>query len=299
LVSALGDQTDAAVFPVAAELLKSGDDSFLRVDGMSLLHGAARVPGSAGPPGEPGLTAARLGPYFNEVVSALADAADHTKRETVRLAAAKMLDSLSPNFRKSNPALAADLEQQNQSDAFALKVTSGEATIPEVLEGLKKFPKAAPAIAGYYARTGSNVVELLPAFTEALSALAPPPDASLGDRTKAINARRLLADSMQKLAPELPKPIFTVADTIAIARIMRDPSVQADPERYQKVAAASQLAEWPAPGSGLFDVSPDEVRRLLAAMKDADPPTYDALVAKVKETDPHFSDAAVGSGNEH
>jgi hypothetical protein len=59
------------------------------------------------------------------------------------------------------------------------------------------------------------------------------------------------------------------------------------------------LAEWPAPGSGLFNVSPDTIRRLLAAMKDADPPTYDALVAKVKETDPHFSDVAVGSENEH
>jgi hypothetical protein len=44
----------------------------------------------------------------------------------------------------------------------------------------------------------------LPAFAEALSALAPPPIASLWDRTKAVNARQRLADVMQKLAPELP-----------------------------------------------------------------------------------------------
>jgi RNA polymerase sigma factor (sigma-70 family) len=296
LVSALGDQADAGVFSVAIELLQSGNDNILRVDAMSLLEGAARDPRPDASAGEPSLTAARLGPFLNETVSALTDVAAHSTREDLRLHAAKMLDALSPDFRKSNPALAAGLEQQDQSDAFISKVGSGEATMTEVLEGLKRFPKAAPAIAGYYGRSGSNAVDLLPAFTEALSALAPSPEASLGDRTKAINARQLLADSMQKIAPELPKPIFTSMDTVAIRRTMRDPVVQADPERLQKVSDACQLAEWP--DRGIFDVRPDAIRRLLAAMKDADAPTYDALVAKVKEIDPHFSDIAVGSGKE-
>jgi hypothetical protein len=237
---------------------------------------------------------------LNETLSALADAADHTTREDLRLAAAKMLDALVPEFRKVNPS-AAELELQKQSDAFSLKVTSGGAPVPEVLEGLKKFPKTAPAIASYYARfMGSNAVELLPAFGEALSALAPSPEANKWDRTKAVNARQRLADAMQKIAPKLPKPIFTAMDTIAITRIMNDPAVQADPDRFQKVSDARKLGEWPDRRSiGLFDVSPDNIRRLLAAMKNADAPTYDALVAKVKEIDPHFPDTAVGSGKEN
>jgi len=289
LVSALGDQADAGVFSVAAELLKSDDDNILRVEGMSLLHGASRAAGSDDPPEEPTLTTARLGPYLNETLSALADAADHTTREDLRLAAAKMLDTLSPDFRQLNP-LAAELEQQKQSAAFSSKATSGGATMPEVLEGLKQFPRTAPAIAGYYARlSGSNAVELLPAFAAALSALAPSPDASSGDRTKAVNARQRLADAMQQIAPELPKPIFTATDTMAITRIMRDPAVQADPARLQRVSDACKLAEWPEHRSvGNFDVPPDGIRHLLAAMKDADAAMYDALVAKVKEIDPHF-----------
>jgi hypothetical protein len=238
---------------------------------------------------------------LNETLSALADAADHTAREDLRLAAAKMLDTLSPDFRELNP-LAAELEQQKESGAFTLKVTSGGATMPEVLEGLKKFPKTARAIAGYFARhTGSNAVELLPAFGQALHALAPSPEASIRDRSEALNARQTIADAMQTLAPELPKPIFGINDTHALTRIMQDPAVQAEPQRFQKVSDARKLAEWPEDKAfGIFvDVNPEKVRRLLAAMKDADARTYGALVAKVNEIDPHFSNTAVGSGEEN
>jgi RNA polymerase sigma factor (sigma-70 family) len=301
LVSALGDQADAGVFPVAAELLKSDNDTFQRAEGISLLREAAQSASSNGPPEESALTAARLGPHLNEVTSALGDAVNHTRREDLRLAAAKILDALRPDFRKFNPALAAELEQQDQAEVFIAKVTSGQATRPEVRESLKRFPKAAPAVATYYARfEASNAVELLPAFAEALSALAPSPEASLEDRTKAVNTRQRLADAMQKIAPELPKPIFTAADTLALTRIMRDPAVQGDRQRFQKVADARESVEWPDFRSvGNFDVSPDEIRRLLAAMKNADGPTYDALAAKVKEIDPRFSDKADGSGKEN
>jgi RNA polymerase sigma factor (sigma-70 family) len=296
LVSALGDQADPGVFLVAADLLKSDDDHFMRTEGMSLLNGAARVAGSDNF-NEPSLTTARLGTNLDAILFALADAADHTKREDLRLAAAKMLNALSPDFRQSNP-MAAELEYQKQSDAFRSKVTSGDATTSDVLEGLKRFPQAAPAIAAYYARSSdSNAVELLPAFAKALSALAPSADTSSADRTKAVTARQRLADAMQKIAPEQPKQIFTAMDTIALTRILRAPAVQADPARLQKVLDACKLAEWPESRLATFDAPPDEVRRLLVAMKDADAPTYGALVVKVKEIDPHFSDTAPANGN--
>jgi RNA polymerase sigma factor (sigma-70 family) len=297
LVSALGDQADAGVFPVAADMLKTRN-IIGEQDGLWLLQSAALDPGPDSAGVKFTLNAPRLGPYLNETVSALADAAYHGATENVRLGASKMLDVLVPDLRQSNPSLAAVVEQQRQADAFTAKVTSGEATTPEIVEGLKKFPKAAPDIAFFSALNGSHPVELLPAFTEALAALAPAPDAgraersdaSSVERSRAINTRMRLANAMQKIAPELPKPIFTVNDVIALGRIMQDPAVQADPDRFQKVSAAWELAKWPDRKSvGIFfDVSPDEMRRLLAAMKEADAPTYDALVVKVKEIDPHF-----------
>jgi hypothetical protein len=76
--------------------------------------------------------------------------------------------------------------------------------------------------------------------------------------------------------------------------------VEADPERAQKVSDARQSAEWPEFKSvGNFDVPPEEIRRLLTAVKDADAPTYDALLAKVKEIDPHFFDLPAGRGKEN
>ena len=209
-----------------------------------------------------------------------------------------MLDVLVPDMRKSNPSLAALAEQQNLSDAFTAKVISGKAATPEIVEGLKKFPKAAPDIAVYFAVNHSNAVELLPAFAEALSALAPATEANRVDRSRAIYTRMALANAMQKMAPDLPKPIFTINDLLTLRQIMQDPALQADPGRFQKVSDALKLAEWPHQKSVgiLFDVSPDQMRRLLAAMKDADAPTYDALVARVKEIDPHFSESADGSG---
>jgi hypothetical protein len=74
----------------------------------------------------------------------------------------------------------------------------------------------------------------------------------------------------------------------AIYKILFNPEIRADPDRRARLAAARKLAEWPTHGP--FDVSPEQVRRLLAAIKEADAPTYNALVAKVNEIDPHFSD---------
>jgi hypothetical protein len=268
----------------------------MRPDGLSILRNAARPAGDDSQQVEYTLTTNRLGPHVNDVLSALAYAADHTTRKDLQLAEAKMLDTLNPEFREMNP-LAAELEQQRQSEAFRSKVTSGGATIPEVLDGLKKFPETAPAIANYYVgSTDSNVTELLPAFNEALSALAPAPGASRLELSRQVNERQRLANAMQKIAPELPKPLFTAMDTRDIVRIMRDPVVQADPVRLQRVSDACKLAEWPGIGAiWFFDVPPDEMRRLLAAMKDADPLTYDAMLAKVMEIDPHFTNTTVGT----
>ncbi len=203
-----------------------------------------------------------------------------------------MLEVLSPQSLESNPALAGELEHDRQTAAFVSKVINHQAALPEIIEGLKQYPWAAPDIAANFVRTGSNTVELLPAFTQALFALAPPSDASQADRARAFGARQQIADAMQKIAPELPKRIFGRNDTFVLQRIMRTAAGQADSERFQKISAARRLAEWPAMGAVRpFDVPPEHVRRLLAAIRDADAATYEALAAKVSEIDPHFFDA--------
>ncbi len=96
---------------------------------------------------------------------------------------------------------------------------------------------------------------------------------------------------MQKIAPNLPKPIFTFQDSRAIRAILVDPALRSRPGSLQKSFDASNLAGLPILGPlGFFEISPDQVRRLLAAMKEADAPTHNALIAKVKEIDPHFFD---------
>jgi hypothetical protein len=291
LVATLGDQADAGVFPVAVEMLHSDDEVFMKPDGLSLLTGAARDLRSRAEDVSPILYAARLGPYLNDTVSTLGNIAYQSKNERSRLAAEKKLNVLVPDLRKTNPTLAAELEQEKQSDAIINKAISGEASTAEILAGIKKFPKTATRIADNFARNGSNAVELLPAFAEALAALAPASDASAGDRSRAINERGTLADAMQKLAPDLPKAIFTVNDTRAL-RLVMGQATQADADHAQKISDAQQVAGWP---SGFTDVSLETVRQLLTAMRGADATTYAALLAKVKEIDPHFSEGDGGN----
>lgn len=237
LVSALGDQTDAAVFTVAAEMLKSDNNLLIRPGGLRLLTHAAYNLNSDNPPENPVLTAARLGSHFDEIVSALADAATKTKKDFVRSQAAKMLEALSPDFLKNNPELTAALESEDEANAFIKKVQAGEASLSEIREGLGKFPRTAPVIASIYARSGdSKGLELLPAFAGALAALD-----TKADRTKAINARQRLADAMQKIAPGRAKSIFTASDSIALTKIMNDPAVpgrsRSFPENFRRSRA--------------------------------------------------------------
>lgn len=288
LVSALGDQADRAVFPIADELLKSDDDPLSARDGMTILDGAARDLGSNAPAvADPVLYAPRLGPYLNETVSALAHAAYHAPGQRLRLRASTRLNVLLPDFRKANPELAAALEKQSEMEAFVDKVRSADASIAEIRAGLKKFPKSAPDVAGYYARMGAGGAALLPDFAQALATLAPAPELSAVDHNEAINERLRLADAMQKIAPDQPKPLFTSMDVRALNKILNDPGLSSD--RAQQISNACQTAGWPA--RGIFDASPDQVRHLLAALKDADAAAGNALSAKVNDIDPHFFDA--------
>jgi hypothetical protein len=168
-----------------------------------------------------------------------------------------MLDVLSPDFRKNNPQKAAEMEEQDQTDAFTFKVNSGQATLSEIMAGLKRFPKTAPTVAEFFSHDTSdeqkaNAHKALAALGEALSALTPPPEASSFDRAQAIRERGRVADTMQKIAPELPKPIFTDRDVSTIYKILFEPAQRADPDRRARVSAARKLAECLLVGHSMF-----------------------------------------------
>jgi hypothetical protein len=294
LANALGTNADVGVFPVAIELLRSSDDNDLQLDGLTLSGQAAegRSPfgpirvASGGDPIKPSVDLTRLGDAANEIADALTEVASKTQRDDFRTGAWRLLDDLNPDFRSDNPQIADTMEQKAQMAAFEAKVQSGQVAMPEMLEGLKQFPKAAPIIAEALVHQGADACEAVPALGEALSLLAPPPEASAADRVAANGARERLANAMQKIAPDLPKPLFTMEEIESIMRPMLDPAVRADVNRRSRISAARKAAAWP--GVRPFDVSPEQMRRLLAALKEADAAVYDAVTARVKELDPLF-----------
>jgi RNA polymerase sigma factor (sigma-70 family) len=302
LASSLGEQSAPCVFPVAVELLRSGDDRVLRVEGISLLKQACTEKGGAPIPVESlarrnsvsdpflHLNAVRLGTNLNTVVSALADLARDTTRSDLRLSAASMLDTLSPDFRANNPHLTSALDQDNELKKFHLKLMSQSAqmTLTELSAGLKQFPKAAPEITEALERRGPEARNALPDLAVALNALAPAAEMSPMDRNTLLRARQETADAMQRIAPERPKPIFTMKDVFSFNSILLNRDQREDPDRSQRVSQARKDSEWPHRGP--FDVTPNQVRRLLSAIKQADTSKYDALVAKIAEIDPHFSE---------
>ncbi len=332
LVQSLGSQADQGVFAVAIEMIKSSEASVSSGEspsslpiiaqpavvvthapnssadiraGLALLTVAACEPGQPDPNGpRPSHTlyAPRLGSYLNEVVSALSDVAQNSKDDNLKLKASAMLEVLLPEFQKSYPAQSAKLEEQSQGTAFFDRVVAGEATIPEIIDGMKKYPMEVRDVARYFSFNGSsNDAALVPAFEAELAARLPSPEANIADRARALNMRRLLADALHRIAPERAKVIFTVNDTDAIARIWRsDQELHGDAERWQKVSAALASVGWANSGGPLlFEANPDSVRKLLAALKQVDGPLYATVLAQVKEIDPHFSDLAIGVGKEN
>ena len=279
---------------MAIELLRSNDDNELRLGGLTLLgraledqnSGVQIVVTNSNIPVKPRLTAARLGNALEETVAALTEVSANTKREDLRSQARRFLEILNPDFRKDNPEIATAIEQEEQLATFRFKVQTGQAAMSEMLEGLKQFPKAAPAVAEALVNRGSEAREALPALGEAMSLLAPLPDTSGADRIAAIRAREQLANAMQKIAPDLPKPLFTETNVRSIMGILTDPAARADANRRGAISAARKVAEWPSQGP--FDASPDQVRRLLAALKEADGAMFDAVTARVREIDPLF-----------
>ena len=273
---AMMQKSDAGtdVIRIAIESLKS-DDLLLVYEAVTALQNAGRDPKNRG----------RATAAAEEAIPALIDLANNSKRGNLREMALQALDRLAPDLRKDNPDMDAFLREEQQMSAFLGKVALGQASVSEIVEGIKRFPKASPTAAEALVSIGDNAQSALPALRDALAALDPKPGNASPD---AIHARQRVANAIQKIAPDEPKPVFTLDDMRSISGILDSISSQADFDRRQRILAAKESVVSGTRTKG-FELTPDQMRSLLAALKETDKPAFDAVVVEVNKIDPKFS----------
>jgi RNA polymerase sigma factor (sigma-70 family) len=283
LAFVLKSQAGLDVINVAVDQLKSSDEN-ARVGAISTLSNAGQDPNDR----RLRVTTASLGTAAGDATAALLDIAQHCRREDLRESAMRLLIGLDPDLSQVDPALQASFKENLAMNAAIERLNMRPAKLPEILEDLKRFPGAIPTAADALASLGPEAQSALPALQEALATLAPNPEASAPDRQAAFRARERLVNAMHSIAPDQPKPLFTESDMRSVMQILHDPKIRADAERNQKVSTAVRPVLAGAPGNGV-ELTPEQMSRLLEALKEADLPTYTAIAAEVKKIDPHFS----------
>jgi hypothetical protein len=139
---------------------------------------------------------------------------------------------------------------------------------------LQRHPGAIGAIANALAAMGPDAQSALPALRVALTALEPRAGASPMDMAQANRSRDALVDAIQKIAPNQPKPLFTESDVRSVLATIDDPSIMADGNLRQRLAAALSpvLADF---NGRAIELTPTQMHHLLDALKTVDQPIYD------------------------
>jgi RNA polymerase sigma factor (sigma-70 family) len=307
LALVLGNQSGPDVIAVALEALRASsenllpnavtpDDKSARVQDLlnkNLLNEALGTLVKAGAdPNDPlgRVTAANLGPAAAEATSVLAQIAMRSTNEglDVREAALRLLDSLNPDIQNMDPVAADLLKSYRQTSTFVQRANDNEATLPELINGLQQFPNESTLVATASAlgRLGPEAQPALSALREALAAFEPKDGAM---RSESFRIREAIANAIQKIIPDQPKPLFTISDIIAVHWILfDDPALQSDAARRQRISAAVQPVMSAGPGRGI-ELNPEQMHRLLVSLKGVDQPAYDAVVTQVKRIDPQFA----------
>jgi hypothetical protein len=278
----LREQSGADVTQVIMEGLKSNDE-----DTQSLALSALKNIGSD--PSDPfgRVVPARLGTAAAEAAPALVAVANNSNRKDHQMLALQLLDAIRPSLRAESPAMDTLLRAQEEDAAFAMRVRSEEVALPELIEAIEKHPGAIGAIANALAAMETSAKPALSALQKALVSLEPPKGAAIADVAEATRSRAAVVEAILKIAPEQPKPLFTEPDVKSIMAVISDPSVTSDPDRKQRLASALRPVLADVEG-GPPELNPEQMRRLLAALKKADQTVYDAVAARLDTIDPHF-----------
>lgn len=228
-----------------------------------------------------------LGPDAAKALPALAEIANQTTRKDHRDLALELLNAIRPDLRNANPGMESALQQREQSAEFARRVRSGQADVAEMAAGLTKYPDAIPATANALIEAGEEARAALPAMRAALAALTPDPATSLSDFGQMSRNRDAVVDAIQKIAPDEPKPYFTDKDVGYLFEALDSPELRADRRRQTAVGNALKdvLGQGQRPGIAM---SPEEIRRVLQALKSADTAAFQAVAERVQKIDPHF-----------
>src|SRR5262249_37036995 len=130
----------------------------------------------------------------------------------------------------------------------------------------------------------------LPSLRTALTALQLPPgaDLSIPARSEAFRARDAVANAIQKIAPDQPKPLFTLVDMTSILNTLKDEATtQGDPGRRENVLNAVGPV-WQLMNDQGLACTPDQMRQVLSAVKQTDPSAYAVVLTQVMKIDPRF-----------
>lgn len=283
LAMLLRGRAGEAVLQVAVEGLNSSDD-----DARGLALSALRNLGSdpADPSGR--VTRERLGPGAATAMPALIAIANDGANRDRQQQALMLLDAMDPELRPGNPHMQRILETRERDAAFAEAAREGRLSLPELMQGIQKNPDVLPATAAALAAMGPDAEAARPALSEALAALASKPVA-LEDRVRVAQSRDALVDALQKIAPEEPRAWFTERDLGTVLTALDDPEIRADGNRRQRLAAVFGAVPGLVDGQP-FQMNPDEMRRFMAALQEADPGIHAIILSKVRNLDPRFDE---------
>lgn len=279
LASLKGQAAGTEVFQIALQAVQSNaGDSDLReaLGTLNSMRGDSHS--SAYPFGSSNLLAAA-----KDAIPTLIDIANNNTNEDVRFGAMALLDRLDPALRAANPPMDSALNEAKQGDTLRTKALGGEMSVPELIDALKQYPGEIAPVASALAKLGPNAQDALPALRDALNTLQPLPGRGLAASIQ-NGTRDAVANAIQAIAPDQPKPWFTHKDASVLVEVVEEARQQADPAQSQRMGQAL-LAGLPRPSQGL---TPVQMRGLLESFKGIDATVYDALTAQVRKIDPHF-----------
>lgn len=281
LAGRLSSEAGPDVLSAAIEALASSDEG-LRTMGLIALKDVGfdpRKPDS--------ISSDRIGPAATNAVPALVGIVNNGNSWEQRIQALKLLDAIQPGLRDAYPSIGSLLQGQEKDAAFAQRIAGGQVSLSELIDGLGQHPGAVVATAKALAAMGPDAQPALPALQSALGALEPQAGAAPADRRVAYATRDAIANAIQQIDPEQPKPLFTGADMDSLIVTLQQI------EREEGSSAAQRLASvlqpfWRSLPSGGMELTPDQMRALLGAVKGTDQAAYGSLVAAVKKIDPRF-----------
>ncbi len=179
------------------------------------------------------------------------------------------------------------LQSREEAAAFEVKARTGQMSVAELVDGLKRHPHAITGIAEVLGGLGPEAKAALPDLHVVLKALGTASGEHVTDPASRSRDIDRVVDAIRRIAPDQPTPAFKESETVAVFEVLEEVWRSSDPARVQRLKAAvvSALSDLPT-GSPMMPA--DQMRRLLDSIQEADRSAYESVVAKVIGFSPGF-----------